>query len=113
MQMSDTLDMTLSSPLNLTPSTLSMAVLATTADAVYLRLPRELQRPIEDGCQCAHCQKDYHATPAWDTLVVPTAPFNRSMSYGEWHSYTVHMPDGAVRDFVAYVARKAKEARGQ
>lgn len=92
--------------LNLTPSTLSMAVLATTKDAVYLRLPRELQRPIEGGCQCEHCAKDYHATPAWDTLVVPTVEPLRNSRYSDWHSTVVHMPEGAVFGFVAHMRRK-------
>jgi hypothetical protein len=95
--------------LNLTPSTLSMAVLVTTADAVYLRLPRELQRPT-GGCECEHCRKNPELA-MWDTLVVPTT--GEARFYREWHSYTCHMPDGAVAGFVAYVARKAKEARGQ
>ncbi len=85
---------------NLTPSTLAMNVLATTAYAVYLRLPLELQRPCEGGCQCEHCEKDYHATPAWDTLVVPTG----GKAFAT--SYTVHLPDGAVADFVSSMRLK-------
>jgi hypothetical protein len=87
----------------LTPSTLSMA------DAVYLRLPRELQRSSGGHCTCGHCGGE----GLWDTLVVPTTPVTRNTRYSDRHSYTVHMPDGAVAGFVAYVARKAKEARGQ
>lgn len=82
--------------MTLTPATTSMTVLCKTKDAVYLRLPRELQR-LTDGCSCPHCTKAPHLA-AWDTLVVP-------LESGE-HTWTVHMPDGAVQPFIEYVRRK-------
>lgn len=94
-------------PETLTPSTLCMPVLATTADAVYLRLPPELQR-LTDGCGCEHCLRNPELAK-WDTLVVPTRPYKRSMIYTEWHSYTCHMPDGAVAGFVARLGLPPKE----
>lgn len=79
-----------------------MHVLATSADAVYLRLPRELQRPT-GGCECEHCRKNPELA-MWDTLVVPTS--------GEFkQTSTCHMPDGAVAGFVAYLARKGGRAK--
>ena len=113
MQTGDTLNMTpTETTLTLTPATLDMRVLATTADAVYLRLPCELQRPIEGGCQCEHCKKDFHATPAWDTLVVPSREAKAGASYFAWHTFTVHMPDGGVADFVAHTRRQEAAKRG-
>lgn len=85
----------MSDTLNLTPSSLCMRVLARTEDAVYLRLPVELQRTIEGGCSCPHCG----GRATWDTLVVPTQ-LNA-------HTHTVHMPDGSVEAFVTYARRKA------
>jgi hypothetical protein len=88
--------------LNLTPSLLSMAVLATTSEAVYLRLPRELQRESGGHCSCGHCD----GAGLWDTLVVPTAPFTHGASYSAWHSGTCHMPDSAVPTFVEHMRKR-------
>jgi len=86
--------------ITLTPSTLYMRVIARTGDAVYLRLPKELQRSIEGGCNCPQCKAD-PTLAQWDTLVVSTD--QRSA-----FSSTVHMPDGCIAGFVEYCARKAK-----
>ena len=74
--------------IELTPSLLAMQVLAVTHDAVYLRLPCELQRAIEGGCDCKSCAGAKPDAPRWDTLVVPTV----GAKQGD-HCYTVHMPD--------------------
>jgi hypothetical protein len=87
--------------IELTPSLTAMRVLAVAPDAVYVRLPRELQREC-GGCDCEHCRKN-PAGAVWDTLVVPTKE--------RTESYTVHMPDGAVEGFKTYLARKAKQAK--
>ena len=93
---------------SLTHASHTMAVLCTTPEAVYLRLPRELQLPApEGGCSCGHCDN----RPMWDTLVVPTTG-DRNAS-----TFTVHMPDGAVAGFVAHMRRRhpgqVRDARGQ
>ena len=85
----------------MTTSTTCMKVIAETADAVYLRLPAELQRDT-DGCDCQHCKRN-PALAKWDTLVVPKGSPND-------HSYTIHMPDGSIQAFKAYIA--AKKGRG-
>lgn len=89
--------------IELTPALLSMRVLAVTKDAVYLRLPRELQRESGGNCICGHCG----GAGLWDTLVVSTAPPMRKSAY-DWHSYTVHMPDGAVPRFLEYMRKQGK-----
>lgn len=85
--------------IELTPALLSMSVLAVTKDAVYLRLPRELQRESGGNCICGHCG----GAGLWDALVVPTAPARRVASY------VVHMPDGAVPGFLEYHARRSEK----
>ena len=56
-------------------------------DAVYVRIPEDLQQLAGDGkCTCTACV--HSGKPAmWDTLVVPT-----KHTAGE-HCSTVHMPD--------------------
>lgn len=63
----------------------TMDVIARTDSAVYLRIPKELQRPI-DKCQCPYCKAHPEVAPTWDTLVVPVG---NSTGYAS----TVHMPD--------------------
>lgn len=77
----------------------SMRVIARTKDAVYVRLPRELQRDAA-GCGCEHCKKD-PALAKWDTLVIPTEETRRAFDF----TWTVHMPDGAVNAFREYVRK--------
>lgn len=71
-----------------------MQIIATTKDAVYLRLPRELWRPTGNACQCPHCKG---ADGYWDTLAVPTSHTKGNTAW------TVHMPDPHV--FNAFNAR--------
>lgn len=75
--------------INLSASLLSMEVVAVTTDAVYLRLPKELQRDC-GGCDCPLCRTNPNLAK-WDTLVVPLVVDWRT--YNDNHSYTVHMPD--------------------
>jgi glutaredoxin len=89
--------------MELTPATFHMRVIAFTKDAVYLRLPSELQRPTS-GCSCDHCKKDPNLAK-WDTLVVPT---RESRQWNANFSYTVHMPDGSIAGFLAHCAREGK-----
>jgi hypothetical protein len=81
----------------------SMRVIARTKDAIYLRLPLELQRDT-GGCDCPVCKKD-PTKAKWDTLVVPT---KGGRTYHDEHSGTVHMPDGSVDGFVEYMRRKER-----
>ncbi len=85
--------------IELTPSLFAMAVLAVTKQAVYLRLPSALQRTIDGGCDCTECKGKPGVVPAWDTLVCPI-----DSKLGS--SYTVHMPDGSIPAFKAYVKAK-------
>jgi len=84
--------------IELTPALFSMLVIALTKDAVYLRLPQELQRDC-GGCACQHCKRNPELAK-WDTLVVP---FGTDDKYQR--SYTVHMPAPSVGEFNAYIRR--------
>lgn len=64
-------------------------VLIRQKDAIYVRIPPELQKPIEGGCCCNWCRKHPELTPAWDTLVVPSVKPAKGVDY----TWTVHMPD--------------------
>ncbi len=86
--------------ITITPSMLHMRVIARTGDGIYLRLPEELRRDIEGGCNCPQCQVK-PALAQWDTLVVGTHP-------KAGFAHTVHMPEGSVAEFQAYMDRKAK-----
>jgi hypothetical protein len=77
----------------------TLDVIARTEDAVYLRLPKELQRPI-DRCVCPYCDSHKHESPAWDTLCVPVS--------GAGYASTVHMPDPL--EFEAAIKRNGKTA---
>lgn len=78
----------------LVPGTTSMEVLIVTVGAVYLRLPRELQRDA-GTCQCQWCKGE---SAKWDTLVVLLTPGT--------HTYTVHCPDGQVEQLREYLWNK-------
>jgi len=92
--------MTLSElPAGLTASHTSMAIIARTKDAIFVRLPEFLQRSC-DGCSCDYCKAHPDKTPAWDTLVVPIRCDPRKADF----TYTVHMPD--PQTFKAYMASK-------
>src|SRR5262245_56451163 len=68
-------------------------VLRVWAGAVYVRLPAELQRPIEGGCSCEYCRQHPHQTPAWDVLGVPLIEQGRTRQ-----TWTIHAPDWRVGD---------------
>ena len=61
------------------------------ADAVYLRLPVELQRPIDGGCKCKHCRDFPDRVPSWDTLGVPL----KNVGQIPWAqtTWTLHAPE--------------------
>ncbi len=48
----------------------------------FVRLPYNLQRPIEGGCQCSWCKKN-DITPMWDTLAISD----------DGHTWSVHFPE--------------------
>jgi hypothetical protein len=54
------------------------------SETVFIRLPDQLCRPIEDGCSCPYCIANPTIKPTWDTLAVPI----KGMTV-----YTVHMPE--------------------
>jgi hypothetical protein len=78
-----------------------MRVIAQTDDAVYLRIPKELQVESDFAggqCSCGHCD----GSGKWDTLVVPT--------HGNYQfSATVHMPDSSVQPFLASIERAKRK----
>jgi hypothetical protein len=84
----------------ITPATFSLPIIARTKTAIYLRLPRELQRDT-DGCSCDHCKLD-PTLAKWDTLVVPIA--NGHNNGSAW-THTVHMPTASLGMFLEYVKR--------
>ena len=90
-------------PIQLTPALTAMLVVARTADAIYARLPHELQREIEGGCGCEHCKRDPRLA-RWDTLVVPTKADSRGLAW----THTVHMPDGSLETFRRYASRQRR-----
>jgi hypothetical protein len=60
--------------------------------ATYIRLPVQLQRPIDGGCHCPSCKANPTRTPTWDTLAIPP----------KGTAWTVHMPDAQMfRDYLA------------
>lgn len=79
----------------LSPSALSLEVIDRReptmkggATTIFLRLPEELQRPI-DRCECETCKAG--AQPFWDALAIrATQPPKDQNDF----SYTVHMPPG-------------------
>ena len=64
-------------------------IIARTKDAAYIRIPRELQQPINGGCECYYCKANPDITPKWDTLLVPTT---RPRKGNDYVSH-VHMPE--------------------
>ena len=84
--------------MTVTPATTTMMVIAVAKDAIYLRLPRELQRDC-GGCSCEICKKNPELAK-WDTLVVPRKLHD--------HSWTVHMPDARVASFNEYLRQKER-----
>jgi hypothetical protein len=85
-------------------SLLSMEVIASTDEAVYLRLPREMREPC--GCSCEFCKA--HPTESWwDTLVVATKPKMRGHGRDRW-SWRCHMPE--PWKFQQYMDAKKRKA---
>ena len=62
---------------------------------VYLRLPRELQRPIDGGCQCRVCRiAGVDQIARWDTLCIPGSDAGQAhASRAHAETFTVHMPE--------------------
>lgn len=63
----------------------------------YVRLPVQLQRPIEATgnvrCSCQFCQAHPNLMPSWDTLAIPKSGT----------AWVVHMPDPkSFRDTLAF-----------
>lgn len=54
-------------------------------ETLFVKLPPELQRVIEGGCQCRHCKAAPGKVPMWDTLAIA--------ANGEGRTWTVHFPD--------------------
>jgi hypothetical protein len=52
---------------------------------LFVKLPAELQRVIEGGCQCRHCKAAPGKVPMWDTLAIA--------ANAEGRTWTVHFPD--------------------
>lgn len=63
---------------------LEARAVTTRGGVVFVRVPRELRRPIAHGCTCAYCVAHPLEVPTWDTVAIPTTA-------GEY-TYTVHMP---------------------
>lgn len=68
-------------------------VLRIWAGAIYLRIPSELQRPIDGGCHCTHCLAHPKEAPAWDTFGVP-------LEQGK-ASWVLHAPEWRSSDKVS------------
>ena len=62
----------------------------------FVRLPSNLQRPINGGCQCGYCKTHKYSTPLWDTLAFDDSGY----------SWAVHYPDFAQKTADA-IRRKA------
>lgn len=54
--------------------------------AVYVRIPRDLQKPT-GGCSCTYCVMHPNEVPSWDTLGIP---LDGSASGVTW---TLHAPE--------------------
>jgi hypothetical protein len=73
------------------PALTGWTVLRVWRGAIYLRLPADLQRPIDGGCSCTHCTgKPAGHVPTWDTFAVPLEAGARS--------WTVHAPEWSQYD---------------
>src|SRR5258708_5311515 len=87
-----------------------MSVIARAKDAVYLRIPKELQVPC-NGCDCPYCKAHLNEVPSWDTLGVPTA--NKRLNT----AWTLHMPNPAefqrIYDSKWYQDRQGMRTRAE
>lgn len=81
-----------------------LTVLVRTNEAIYIRLPRELQYQTafaSDGCSCGDCDGEGRT----DTLGVPINPGPND------YTFAVHMPDKAIEGFKSYMKKQGKEFR--
>lgn len=80
-------------------------IIARARDAVYIRIPAELQASSSFGtpCTCGDCD----GSGKWDTLVVPTP----TVASRNDHTYTVHLPDKGIAGFVEYLAKRDQDAK--
>ncbi len=91
----------------LTPEPIRMNglnIIARTSEAIYIRLPRELQYQTpfaSDGCTCGDCDGEGRT----DTLAVPITPV------GHDYTFAVHMPDKSVPGFLAYMKKKESKTK--
>jgi hypothetical protein len=69
---------------------LCMEIVKYNPEAVFLRLPQELRRPVLGGCVCPFCNENPSLVPMWDTLVVPTKKPRAGQR--PRYSHTIHMP---------------------
>jgi hypothetical protein len=89
-----------------------MTVIARTADAVYLRIPADLQVPsaFAGKCTCGNCD----GSGKWDTLVIGTETPKRVNGVRPAdYAWTCHMPDKAVQPFIEYQRNKARQSGNQ
>lgn len=71
-----------------------MKILGQRNGTIFVRLPKELQRPI-DGCICSYCKEHPQEPPTWDTLALAViCNKNVSMKRNDT-TFTVHMPDAS------------------
>lgn len=61
-------------------------LVAIARDAVYYRLPKELQQPT-GGCSCRYCLAHPDEVPSWDTLGIPITTSGAALTW------TVHAPE--------------------
>lgn len=63
-------------------------------NTLFIPLPRELWRPIEDSkCMCGYCTKHPDVPPYWDTLAVAQDPGTKRNDT----TWVVHAPEIARR----------------
>jgi len=60
----------------------------------FVRLPVQAQRPINGGCQCAHCKARPGATPMWDTLAIDT----KATRNQTWIVHFPELKDGPINE---------------
>lgn len=67
------------------------AVLARSADSIFLRIPDSLAEPIKGGCGCDYCKANPRQVPKWDALCIPATEPKKGVDYAAH----VHMPDAS------------------
>jgi hypothetical protein len=72
------------------------SVIARARDTIFVRIPEQLQAPIDGGCCCDYCTKakerNQFYTPRWDTLAIGASRIPDGVHKNDFVS-TVHMPD--------------------